>query len=100
MLGSCAASVVLLPSGRSHLPLNTPPTPVAKGVTTASFGLLSLNGAPKNPHTTPALVVGVTVGDAWMCAATRLSFASGVCDPVTSMLKIVAVKERAVCASL
>src|SRR6187402_2178986 len=90
MLASCAVSVVLLPSPISHLPLNVPPTPVAKGVTTASFGLLSLNGAPKKPHTTGPLVVGVTSGPAWMWASPRLSLMSfGVCVPVTSMLKIV-----------
>src|SRR6187455_3051413 len=92
VLASCAVSVVLLPSPISHLPLNVPPTPVAKGVTTASFGLLSLNGAPKKPHTTGPLVVGVTAGPAWMWALPRLSLTSfGVCVPVTSMLKIVAV---------
>src|SRR5262249_43176159 len=99
MFGNCAVSVVPLPSGESHLPLNVPPTPVANGVNTKSFGLLSLNGAPKNPHTTPALVVGVTVAEAWMCAAIRLSFTSAVCEPVTSMLKIVAVNVMAVIAS-
>src|SRR5690349_12354134 len=35
-----------------------------------------------------------------MCAATRLSFVSGVCDPVTSMLKIVATNVIDVMASL
>src|SRR5689334_9034757 len=52
ILGSCAARVVLLPSGKSHLPVKVPPTPLAKGVTVASFGLLSLKGEPKNPQTT------------------------------------------------
>lgn len=65
ILGNCAVSVVPLPSGASHLPVTVPPTPVVNGVTTVSFGLLSLNGAPKKPHTTPALAV-VAVGDAWM----------------------------------
>src|SRR6266849_1746016 len=100
MLGNCAASVVPLPSGASHFPLNVPPTPVANGVNTKSLGLLSLNGAPKNPHTTGPLVVGVTAGPAWMCAATRLSFTSAVCEPVTSILKIVAVNVIEVMASL
>src|SRR5438046_1633021 len=99
MLPSCASSVVLLPSGRSHLPLNTPPTPVEKGVTRASLGLLSLNGEPKNPQTTGPFVVGVTKGPAWICATVRLSFGSGVCDPVTSILKIVDEKVIAVIAS-
>src|SRR5262245_54488883 len=99
MFGNCSVSVVPLPSSKSHLPLIVPPTPVANGVFTTSFGLLSLNGLPKNPQTTPTLVVGVTVGEAWMWAATRLSLVSGVCVPVKSMLKIVAVNIRAVIAS-
>src|SRR5436190_5902970 len=99
MFGNCAVSVVPLPSFKSHLPLNVPPTPLANGVKMKSLGLLSLNGAPKNPHTTPALVVGVTVGEAWMCAAARLSFTSAVGEPVTSMLKTVAVNVMAVIAS-
>ena len=41
-----------------------PPTPVGNGWKTTSLGLLSLNGVPKNPHTTGPLVVGVTVGAA------------------------------------
>ena len=85
MFGNCAFSVVLLPSGASHLPLIVPPTPVENGLTTTSLGLLSLNGVPKNPQTTGALVVGVTVGLAWMCAAIRLSLRSGVCPPVKSI---------------
>jgi hypothetical protein len=56
--------------------------------------LLSLNGVPKNPNTTPALLVGVTVAEAWICAAPRLSFASALCDPVKSMLKTVAENRR------
>src|SRR6187402_349150 len=92
MLGSCAVNVVALPSPMSHLPLNVPPTPVVKGVNTKSFGAVSFNGEPKKPQTTPALVVGVTSGPAWICALVRLSLMSfGVCVPVTSMLKIVAV---------
>ena len=90
---------MLLPSGRSHLPLKVPPTPVLNGVNEKSFGLLSLNGAPKKPHTTGPLVVGVTSGPAWMWAATRLSLTSAVCVPVTSMLKIVAVNVMNVIAS-
>ena len=92
MFGSCAVSVVPFPSGKSHFPLIVPPTMFAKGATTTSFGLLSLKGLPKKPQTTPALVAGVTVGDAWMCAAIRLSFVSAVCDPVKSMLKMDAAK--------
>src|SRR5262245_65958321 len=69
-----------------------PPTPFWKGTETTSFGLLSLKGLPKKPQTTPTFLVGVTVGDAWMCAAVRLSFASAVCDPVKSILKMGAVK--------
>src|SRR5436190_9437674 len=91
MLGSCAVRVVPLPSPRSHLPLKVPPTPVANGVNEKSLGLLSLNGDPKKPHTTGPFTVGVTSGPAWMWAATRLSLTSGVCVPLTSMLKIVAV---------
>ena len=37
-MANCAASVVPLPSGASHLPVNVPPTPPAVGVATASFG--------------------------------------------------------------
>src|SRR5262245_19793677 len=97
ILSSCAPNVVLLPSGASHFPVNVPPTPVANGVSVISFGLLSLNAAPKKPHTPPA--VGITVAPAWICAATRLSKVSAVCDPVTSILKIVAVNDIAVRAS-
>lgn len=98
MFGNCALSVVLLPSSASHLPLIAPPTPVENGVTRTSGGLLSFNGAPKNPHTTCALVVGATVGEAWMCATVRLSLMSGDCKPVKSMLKIVAENVMAVIA--
>src|SRR5207244_600138 len=91
ILPNCAAKVVPLPSGGSHLPLNVPPTPVANGVETASLGLLSLNGMPKNPQTTGPFVVGVTPGPAWMWAFPKLSFVSAVWEPVTSILKIVAV---------
>src|SRR3982751_2426633 len=68
MFGNCAVSVVPLPSGKSHLPLNVPPTspdPVGNGLTTLSLGLLSLNGVPKNPQTTGALEPGTAVGPAW-----------------------------------
>src|SRR6185436_18740038 len=99
MLANCAPSVVPLPSAASHLPLIVPPTPIAKGVITTSLGLLSLNGAPKNPQTTPAVVVVVTVAEAWIWAATRLSLISAVCVPVKSILNIVAVNVIAVCAS-
>ena len=99
MFCNCAASVVPLPSGASHLPLKVPPTPTENGVKTKSLGLLSLKGAPKNPQTTPALVVGVTVAEACMCAAVKLSLTSGVCEPVTSILKIVALNVMAVMAS-
>src|SRR5882672_3225228 len=100
IFGNCAVRFVLFPSGKSHFPRIVPPTPVANGVLTTSFGLLSLNGAPKNPQTTEPLVVGVTVGDAWTCAAVRLSLISALCVPVKSMLKIVAEKVIAVFASL
>ena len=50
--------------GAVGFPLIVPPTPVANGVKTTSFGLLSLNGVPKNPQTTGPLVVGVTAGPA------------------------------------
>src|SRR5262245_58560757 len=102
MLFNCAASVVpSLPSGASHVPVNVPPTPVANGIIVGGGegGLLSLNGVPTKPHTTPAFVVGVTVGEAWICASVRSSFLSGVCGPLTSMLKIVAVNDMAVCES-
>ena len=52
--------MVPLPSGASHLPLNVPPTPLVKGVFDASFGLLSLNGAPKKPQTTGPFTPGAT----------------------------------------
>src|SRR5438552_15201557 len=100
MFGNCAVSVVLLPSGKSHFPLIVTPTPVANGCATTSFGLLSLNGEPKNPQTTGPLVVGVTVGEAWICAATRLSLMSALCEPVKSRLKTVAENVIAVIASL
>ena len=35
-----------------------------------------------------------------MCALVRLSFVSAVCEPVTSMLLIVALNVIAVCAAL
>src|ERR671912_2591327 len=91
MFGICAWRFVpALPSGRFHTLLNVPPTPPgAKGVTTRLSGLLSLSGVPKKPHTTEAFEPGGA--GAWMWAATRLSNVSGVCAPVTSMLKIVAV---------
>src|SRR5574341_2552917 len=99
MNGNCTASVVPpLPSGAFHVLLNTPPTPVPNGVTMRLSGLLSLSGAPKNPHFTPAFKPGGA--GAWMCAATRLSFVSGVCTPVTSILKIVALNDSSVIASL
>src|SRR5260370_36146537 len=79
MLGNCAASVVPLPSGASHFPLNVPPSPVANGVNAKSVGLLSVSGAPRNPHTTGPLVVGVTAGPGWMFGATRMTLASAVC---------------------
>src|SRR5688572_16646210 len=88
MLGSCAVSVVFWPSGAFHVAWKRPPTPVAKGVTTPSLGLLLLNGVPWKPQTTPA--VGLIVAPAWMCALVRLSLGSGVCEPVTSMLLMVA----------
>lgn len=59
-----AVNVVLLPSGASHFPLIVPPTPVEKGFTTTSLGLLSLNGVPKNPQATGPFVVRVTLGPA------------------------------------
>src|SRR5215467_4059812 len=98
MFGNCAVSVVLFPSGRSHLPLNVPPTPVENGVMVISFGLLSLNGLPKKPHTTEAFTPGGP--GAWICAAIRLSLVSAVCEPVTSILKMVAVNVIDVMASL
>ena len=72
MLFTCTESVVLLPSGSFHVPLNTPPIPVIKGVIERSFGLSLLNGCPKKPHNTGAFVEGVRVGEAWICAATRV----------------------------
>jgi hypothetical protein len=99
MFGNCAGRVVPFPSGTSHLPLIVPPTPVLNGVVTTSLGLLSLNGEPKKPQTTPAVPPGTTVGLAWMWAATKLSLVSGLCDPVKSMLKIVAVNVIDVMAS-
>src|SRR5438270_10966631 len=100
MFGNCAASVVPLPSGASHLPENVPPTPLEKGVNTWSLGLLSLKGEPKKPQTTGPLTPGATDAPAWMCAAIRLSFVSAVCEPVMSMLLTVAVNVMAVCALL
>jgi hypothetical protein len=41
-----------------------PPTPFANGVIVTLFGLLSLNGVPKNPKTTPALLPGTPVAPA------------------------------------
>src|SRR6187402_3600858 len=99
MFGSCAASVVLLPSAASHLPLTVPPTPLANGVTTTSLGLLSLNGAPMKPQTTGRFCPGVAGTPAWMCALPRLSLTSALCEPVKSMLKTVALNVIAVCAS-
>src|SRR5687767_7183885 len=92
MFGICSRSVVFWPSVRFHVPVNTPPTPPTNGVTVPSFGLLLLKGVPKKPQTTGAVAGGVNVGlgEAWMWAAIRLSFVKGVCEPVTSMLKIVA----------
>src|SRR6476660_3559807 len=100
MLAICAASVVPLPSGASHLSLKEAPTPDPTGVTTWSSGLLSLKGVPKKPQTTPPFTPGWTEAPAWICAATRLSFASAVCAPVTSMLLTVAVIVMAVSAAL
>src|SRR5437588_1558962 len=100
MLGNCAARVVLLPSGASHLSVKVAPTPPAVGVTTWSSGLLSLNGLPKKPQTTPPLTPGCTLAPAWICALARLSLVSLVCDPPTSMLLIVAVMLMAVSAAL
>src|ERR1041384_4254834 len=96
MLSSCAANVVLLPSGASHLPLTLPPTPEPNGVTTASFGLLSLNGVPMKPQTTGPFTPGATEAPAWMCALVKLSLVSAVCEPVKSMLLTVAVIVMAV----
>src|SRR3954452_23037942 len=98
MLLSCAAKVVLFPSGASHLPEIVPPTPVANGVLTMSFGELSLKGEPKKPQTTPAFDPGGA--GAWMCANVRLSLVSVVCKPVKSMLLIVAENDIEVMASL
>src|ERR1043166_4775998 len=67
-----------------------------KGVTTASFGLLSLNGLPMNPHTTGPFTPGMTLGPAWMWALVRLSLVSAVWAPVKSMLLAVAVTVIAV----
>src|SRR5438270_6671494 len=100
MFGNCAASVVPLPSGASHLPENVPPTPDESGVNTWSFGLLSLNGEPKKPQTTGPLTPGATDAPAWMCAAIRSSFVSAVCELVMSMLLTVVVIVMAVCAAL
>ena len=57
MFGSCAVNVVPLPSGRSHLPLNVPPTPDANGAITTSFGVVlpawscavTVNSCPPSP---------------------------------------------------
>src|SRR2546421_7229983 len=100
MLSSCAARVVPLPSGASHLPLTLAPTPLANGVTTASFGLLSLNGDPMNPQTTGPFTPGATDAPAWICALVTLSFVSAVCEPVKSRLLIVAVMVSVVKAAL
>src|SRR5437763_16124222 len=100
MFGNCAASVVPLPSGASHLPENVPPTPDESGVNTWSFGLLSLNGLQKKPQTTGPLTPGATDAPAWMCAAVKLSFVSAVCEPVMSMSLIVAFIVIAVSAPL
>src|SRR4029453_14923981 len=104
MLGNCAASVVPLPSSKSHVPEHVPPTPVAKAVQSlcgfkpAPGELLSLKGLPKKPQTTGN--VGAAAPPAWMCAGTKLSFGPGVLPPRKSMLKTVAVKLNAVPASL
>ena len=53
MLSNWAESVVLLPSGSSHVPVNVPPTPVVNGIIVGGGegGLLSLNGVSKEtPH--------------------------------------------------
>src|SRR5437879_6238275 len=100
MLLNCAAKVVALPSGASHLPLIVPPTPAANGVFTTSFGVMSLNGVPKNPQTTGPLTPGATVGPAWTCAATRLSLVVADCAPVKSILLTVAVNVIASWAAL
>src|SRR2546426_5997414 len=100
ILGNCAARVVLFPSGASHLSVKVPPTPPAVGISTWSSGLLSLNGLPKKPQTTPPLTPGWTLAPAWMCAAIRLSLVSAVCVPLTSILLIVAVMLMAVSAAL
>src|SRR3954452_6628129 len=97
MFGSCAVSVVLFPSGASHFVLTVPPTPVEKGVTTVSVGMVSLNGIPMKPQTTGAATPGGA--GAWMWAFVRLSFRSGVWDPVKSILKMVASTVIAVIAS-
>src|SRR4029450_5278272 len=83
---------------RSHFPVINPPTPEENGKIIMSLGLLSLNGLPKKPHTTGALVVGVRPGIAGMCAATRLSFGSAVCVPVKSMPTTAAKNDMAVMA--
>src|SRR5215211_7111761 len=95
MFGSWAVSVVLFPSAASHLPVTVPPTPVARGVTTTSLGLLSLNGVPKKPKTTLAFVPGGP--GAWKWAATRLSLGSAVCRPVKSRPVTVTLNVSAVC---
>ena len=77
MLPTGRVSVVLLPSSASHFARITPPTPLENGRTTTSLGLLSLNEA-KKPQTTGAFVVGVSVADAWMCAAIKMSLTSAV----------------------
>src|SRR5947209_1779227 len=100
MFGNCAASVVPLPSGASHLPVNVPPTPDENGAKVWSFGLLSLKGEPKKPQTTGPLTPGATDAPAWMCAASRSSLVSAVCVLVMSMLLTVAVIVMAVCAAL
>src|SRR5215211_5675533 len=99
-LASWSASVVPLPSGASHLQLKVPPTPEAKGVTTESFGLLSLKGVPMKPQTTGPFTPGATVGPAWMCAFVRLSLVSAVCAPVKSMLLTFPDTDSAVWAGL
>jgi hypothetical protein len=50
------------------------------------------------PQITPVAEPGAA--GPWMCATVRLSFESGVCDPVKSILKTVAVHDMDVMASL
>src|SRR5688572_7916427 len=101
MAANCDVRVLpAWPSFASHVPSHVPPTSVANGVQslrkTAVGEFVSLKGLPKNPQATGlVLVAGLSVPE-WMCAATRLSFASVVCAPVKSILKTRAVKNRAV----